>query len=390
MRTKFRQHLTLDLPQPSLNPVWIHACSVGEVASTASLVHALLSRNHSVHMTVVTATGMAQAKRMFGKKISISYLPWDIPGLMTRLINRLKPRLFLLTETEFWPGMLMACHRKGIPVIGINTRISDRSFPRYHASRWLWRRWLSHVELFFAQSSLDAERLLAIGVESNRIQIVGNLKYTVTSPNVDAASIRKQLDPSQQRPILLAASTHTGEESSLLHMLPQWRKACSDLLLVLVPRHPERFDSVGKMIEQRGFHCSRWSEHNADPKADVVIVDAMGILRGLYTVADLVFIGGSLLPVGGHNPLEAVICGRGVITGPYVHNFREIMGALQHQSAALVARNAEELEQIIQSLLMNPDQLQAMHAKASAFMKNKADILPTIMSAIEIHLAGIR
>jgi len=386
MWTKLRQHLTLDLPQPPLHPVWIHACSVGEVASTASFVHALLSRNHAVHMTVVTATGMAQAKRLFGNKITISYLPWDIPGLMTRLINRLKPRLFLLTETEFWPGMLATCRHRGIPVIGINTRISDRSFPRYRASRWFWRRCLSHVEVFFAQSRLDAERLQAIGVEPNRIQIMGNLKYTITTPRVDAASIRKRLDPGQQRPILLAASTHPDEESSLLHMLPQWRKICPDLLLVLVPRHPERFDTVGRMIRQLGFSCARWSEHDA-PGADVVMIDAMGVLRELYTVADLVFIGGSLVPVGGHNPLEATVCGRSVITGPYVHNFREIMGTLQRESAALVARDAEELEQIIQSSLINPDELQAMHARAAAFMKNKVDILPTIMSAIEPHLA---
>ncbi len=310
MWTKLRQHLTLDLPQPPLNPVWIHACSVGEVASTASFVHALLSRNHSVHMTVVTATGMAQAKRLFGNKITISYLPWDIPGLMVRLINRLKPRLFLLTETEFWPGMLSTCHRRGIPIIGINTRISDRSFPRYHASRWFWRRCLSHVEVFFAQSRLDAERLQAIGVNPNRIRIVGNLKYTVTTPSVDAASIRKRLDPSQRRPILLAASTHPDEESSLLHMLPQWRKTCPDLLLVLVPRHPERFDAVGRMISQSGFRCARWSEHDANPGANVVMIDAMGVLRELYTVADLVFIVGSLVPVGGHHPHAATVCWR--------------------------------------------------------------------------------
>jgi len=386
MWTKLRQHLTLDLPQPPLNSVWIHACSVGEVASTASVVRALLSRNDSVHMTVVTATGMAQAKRLFGNKISVSYLPWDFPGLMARLINRLKPRLCLLTETEFWPCMLATCHHRGIPVIGINTRISDRSFPRYHASRWFWRRCLSHVEVFFAQSRLDAERLRALGVEPNRIQIAGNLKYTVTTPSVDAASIRKRLDPGQNRPILLAASTHPDEESTLLQMFPKWQKRCSDLLLVLVPRHPERFDAVERTTRQLGFRCSLWSEDNADPGTEVIVVDAMGVLRTLYTVADMVIIGGSLVPVGGHNPLEAAICGRSVITGPHIHNFREIMETLQRESAALVARNAEELEQIIQSSLINPDALHAMHVRAAAFMKNKADILPTIMAAIEPHL----
>jgi len=386
MPAKIRQHLTLDLPRSSRHPVWIHACSVGEVASMAPVVRALLTLKLPIHMTVVTATGQSQARRLFGEKISISYLPWDIPGLMMRWLKKLDPRVLLLTETEFWPGMLAACHRRSIPVISINTRISDRSFPRYHASRWLWRRWLSHVKLFFAQSHLDAERLQAIGVDPERIRIAGNLKYTIEAPLVDASGIRKRLDSSQQRPILLAASTHADEEATLLKMLPLWQRSCPNLLLVLVPRHPERFDTVGRVITQLGFRYSRWSGQNSDPKANIVLVDAMGVLKTLYAVADIVFIGGSLVPVGGHNPLEATVCGRSVVTGPFIENFREIMTDLQRASAALVARDPGELETIIQSLIQAPDELQSTHTRAAVFMQNRSDALPAILTVIEPYL----
>ncbi len=384
---KLRQHLTINLPTLPDQPVWIHACSVGEVASVEPLVNALLARNVPVHLTVVTATGMDHARRLFADRISASFLPWDVPGLMQRFVARLRPRLLLLTETEFWPGLLNACHHKAVPVFSINTRISDRSFPRYRATKWLWRRWLRHVEVFFAQSELDAARLRSIGVEKAHIRVMCNLKYAVSAPQTDAASIRKRLDISGQRPILLAASTHEDEEATLLNMLPSWQKVRPDLLMVLVPRHPQRFDEVASLVTRLGFHLARWSEKNVAPDTDVVLVDAMGVLRELYTVADLVFIGGSLVPVGGHNPLEAAVCGRGVVTGPYVHNFRDIIEDMKRESVVLVARDADDVNRLFQDLLSRPQDLQTMNGKAALFMQGRRKVLPSIMSAIEPYLA---
>jgi len=236
--SKWRQHLTLEHPATESNPLWLHACSVGEVGSVAPLVEELLRLDFPLHLSVVTKTGFDHATRLFGERVSISYLPWDIPGLMKRFIKRLNPRILLLAETEFWPGMLAACHQRQIPVIGINTRISDRSFPRYRASRFLWRRWLSHVSLFLAQSALDAKRLADMGVDPARIQTVGNLKYAIKPPELDTEALRKRVDSSMSRPILLAASTHAGEEEALLEMWPEWKRLQPDLLLLLVPRHP--------------------------------------------------------------------------------------------------------------------------------------------------------
>jgi len=384
--SKWRQHLTLDFPRTAGRPVWLHACSVGEVGSVAPLIETLLKERLSLHLTVVTKTGFAHARRLFGSRIGLSYLPWDAPGLMGRWTRRLDPRILLLAETEFWPGMLAACRKRGIPVLGINTRISDRSFPRYRASRFLWRRWLSSVSLFLAQSELDARRLAGMGVDSARIQVAGNLKYAVSPPRVDAASLRLSLDESMNRPILLAASTHNGEEALLLKMLPEWRRLCPELLLLLAPRHPQRFEGVAEMMTGRGVRWTRWSQQRPDPQAEVVLVDTMGALAGLYAIADIAIIGGSLAPVGGHNPLEAAICGRGVITGPCVQNFREIMRDMQHAGAAVVAENNEALNQAVQYFLRHSTDVKALNARAAAFMQDKARVLERTMDAIRPFL----
>jgi len=386
MQTKWRQHLTLDLPDNGNSPVWLHACSVGETASVAPLVEELLRLKLPVHLSVMTKTGFGHASRLFGDRIEISYLPWDVPGLMRRFIRRLAPRIFLLTETEFWPGMLSACHRRHIPVIGINTRISDRSFPRYHASRFLWRRWLSPVSLFLAQSKLDAERLAMIGVDPGRIRVAGNLKYAISAPHANADHLRRRLDTGMSRPILLAASTHDGEEDMLFAMWPEWKRLQPGLLMALVPRHPERFDHVAEMLKQRGIRFSRWSDKKIVASPELVLIDAMGVLTQLYAIADIVMIGGSLVPVGGHNPLEAAICGRGVITGPHVQNFREVMRDMQRVNAAVVAEDAPAFNETVQRFLRRPDDLKQLNAHAAALMQDHAGVLKKIMDALSPFL----
>ena len=386
---KWRQHLTLDLPAPAPGAIWVHACSVGEVGSVAPLIEALLARGHAVHLSVVTATGFAHARRLLGERITLAFLPWDLPFAMHRMIRRLQPALLLLAETEFWPGMLAACHRQQIPIIGINTRISDRSFPRYRASRWLWQRWLAPVALFLAQSDIDAERLAAMGVAAQKIRAVGNLKYALTPPQLDAAALRRQLDASSQRPILLIASTHEGEDRQLLDMWPAWHALCPELLTLIVPRHPERFERVAELIRERGLRLARWSAgdgHPGEQHAEVILIDAMGVLTRLYTIADIVIIAGSLEQggekVGGHNPLEAAICGRGVLTGPFVQNFRDIMQQMQRAEAAIVCHNNGELERAVSELIRHPERLQQLHAHAACFMQERAAVLPRILDAI--------
>jgi len=382
---KWRQQFAISLPDPTPGCIWIHACSVGEVNSIAPLIRALLGMDMPIHLTVITKTGMQHAHLKFGAGIGISYLPWDIPGQIARFARHLSPRLLLLTETEFWPGMLSACRRQGIPAVGLNTRISDRSFPRYLATRLLWRRWLNPVECFLAQSKVDAGRLQAIGVDKGRIQVPGHLKYAVSVPQVDTTALRRRLDASGTRPVILAASTHEGEEKAILSMWRGWRRLHPDLLLVMVPRHPQRFDTVAELISQQGLQLARWSGKYQDG-VDAVLVDSMGVLAGLYAIADLVIMGGSLIPHGGQNPLEAAVCGRGVITGPYVQNFRGIMRDMQQAGAAIVAANAEEMDMAVQQLLAEPGELKQFHARAAAFMQDKSQVLEHVLAALQPYL----
>ncbi len=382
---KWRQHFTLSLPEPRPGCIWVHACSVGEVGSVVPLIRALLNMGYNIHLSVVTATGFAHANRLLGNDITISFLPWDIPGAMSRFIRQLQPAILLLTETEFWPGKLSACRKYQVPVISINTRISDRSFPRYQASRFFWRRWLAPVSLFLAQSRQDAERLVAIGVAAEKVQTAGNLKYAISAPKLDAEELRQRLDASGRRPILLVASSHEGEDPLILDMWESWHANNRDLLTVFVPRHPQRFNSVAALIHERGHRLSRWSE-NEQHNADFILIDTMGVLGKLYSVADIVIIAGSLKNIGGHNPLEAAICGRGVVTGPYVQNFREIMDEMKHSNAAIVAQDEQELENAINRLLTFPDELKTLHASAALFIVDKAQVLNHILDAIQPYL----
>ncbi|MDQ6967824.1 MAG: 3-deoxy-D-manno-octulosonic acid transferase [Mariprofundaceae bacterium] len=385
---KWRQHFVLDMPKPKPACVWIHACSVGEVASIIPLAQQLHALGHSLHVTVITRTGMQHAQRQLGAIASISYLPWDLPTFMQRFVNTLKPALLLLAETEFWPGMLKACQNKNVPIIGINTRISDRSFPKYHASRYFWRRWLAPVNMFLPQSSLDAERLIAMGVSCNKIQVVGNLKYAIQAPNIDSNVLREKLDSTLKRPILLLASTHDDEEKRLLSMIPQWHCLQPDLLTIIVPRHPERFNHVAELIGNQGLQYSRWSDAQINKNAQIILIDGMGILQSLYSIADIAVIAGSLADIGGHNPIEAAICGRGVVTGPYIQNFRDIMNDMRTAGAAIVNNSDQELEAAIARLLQHPHELRQLNGQAALFMQDKSQVLPKILQAIKPLLAN--
>ncbi len=386
---KWRQQFTLELPNPRPGSVWLHACSVGEVSSVTPLIRALIEKGHPVHLTVVTATGFNHAERLLGNTVSLAFLPWDLPTAMSRMISSLQPALLLLAETEFWPGMLKACRKQNIPVVGINTRISDRSFPRYQATAWLWKRWLAPVNLFLAQSDIDRERLIALGIPNANVQTVGNLKYAVSAPEVNASALRLKLDTSGARPILLIASTREGEDARLLDMWPAWHAACPELLTVIVPRHPQRFDQVANLIQERGLTLTRWSEQhsNADMiNQDVLLLDAMGLLTQLYSIADAVIIAGSLENNGGHNPLEAAICGRGIVSGPHVQNFRDIMAEMQQAEAAIICRDDQEIEQAVCRLLTHPQELKGLHANAALFIQDRSHVLDRMLNAIETWL----
>ncbi len=365
--------------------MWVHACSVGEVGSVAALVERLLAHGEAVHLTVITETGYAHAKRLFGEKITVSHLPLDLPGFFARFLQILRPKLLLLVETEFWPGMLRACRRRGVPVVGVNTRISPRAFPKYRRTRWLWRWALAGVACFFAQSEADAERLKALGVDERRIQVVGNLKFAAPAPEVDAAALRARFDPWGTRLVFLAGSTHAGEEAMLARVVGRVRVRHPELLFVVVPRHPERFDEAEAEIAKTGLSVRRWQEQ-ATVDDVAVLVDAMGVLAGLYFACDLAFVGGSLVPIGGHNPLEPARAGRGVLSGPHVENFAEVYAAMQWEGAAIVVPDEKALGDALMRLIEHPEERAAFDARARRFAQRQGAALDRIWETVSRYL----
>ena len=373
-------------PHPCL---WVHAVSVGEVAAATPLIKRLLDTYPAwpVIVTTLTPTGADQVRRNFGDSVTHYYLPLDMPCAMDRLLDCIRPHLAIIMETELWPNLLAACQRRMIPVVIANARISPRSLKAYLRLRPLMREILGHVNRAAAQSTADADRLVQMGLDRQRIQVTGNLKFEFGVAESQTALPDWRAGWGANRQIWVAGSTHDGEEALLLDALSLLRMRWPDLLLVLVPRHPQRFAAVRALLESRGVPYVRHSAGER-PAADVPVflVDAMGELGALYGMADLAFIGGSLVPVGGHNALEAVFHGVPVLTGPSVFNFGEIYEALFETGAAVSVQDAESLAREAAQWLENPVAAQQAGEKGRAWLLNNQGALDRLWALLSPYL----
>jgi len=331
-------------PVPAPGALWIHAVSVGEMRAAQPLVAALRAAHPEspVLLTCMTPTGRATAVSLYGSFARIVYLPYDYAGLMRRFMRRLKPRVGILMETELWPNLVHAAARAGVPLVLANARLSARSARGYARLRALTRACLTRVELVAAQTEADAARLETLGACAP--QVVGNLKFDITPP---PAQIERGLAWRQrwgQRQVLLAASTREGEEAPLLKAFAE--AAPADVLLVVVPRHPQRFDAVARLIEAAGLSCQRRSalgDAVLNPDTRVLLGDSLGELFAYYAACDVAFVGGSLLPLGGQNLIEAASVGRPVLVGPHTFNFEEATRLAIEAGAALRVSDAGDL-----------------------------------------------
>jgi len=320
--------------------VWVHAVSVGEVRSSAPLIRAIADRlpRHRVLVTTMTPTGSEQVKALFGDRVLHSYLPYDFPDAVARFLDRVRPELAIIAETEFWPNLFRACTRRGIPLHIVNARLSLSSFRGYLLARRTVQSMFAAAEQICAQSSIDAQRLRNLGVRDHLLTVTGNLKFDVDAPEYvreTGSNLRSQWGA--ERPVLIAASTHRGEEAYLLKMLARLQQKIPGLLLVLVPRHPERFTAVTKLSRRHGFMTVRRTELIGPLAAatDVLVGDTMGELHSFYAASDVAFVGGSLVRHGGQNPLEACAVGVPVIFGPHMFNFEEISALTLERGAAV-------------------------------------------------------
>lgn len=363
--------------------IWVHAVSVGEVLAASRLIEELSrrlsqsgTRQWRVMISTTTRTGQKLARDRFGAE-RVFYFPLDFAWAVRAWLRTARPRMLVLLETEFWPRMLVECRRAGIPVAVVNARISDRSWPRYRRLAALWSRLLSGLALVLAQSDLDVDRLRALGAAN--VRFGGNLKYDVRAVREApvTAALREHL-PAESR-VLVCGSTLPGEEELLLDALPP------EIVTVLAPRHPERFAEVAQLLQKRGVCWVRRSEWMERPRAidpgTVFLLDSIGELASVYSLAHAAFVGGSLVPRGGHNPLEAAQFGVPVLMGPSYENFRGIVEKMREHHAIRIVQ-PQELGASLAEILNSTPEIRAMGARAKEVFESEAGATERAVQAI--------
>lgn len=374
--------------------VWVHAVSVGEVLAVTRLVKTLDTEfpGFLVAVSTTTRTGQALARERFGAN-RVFYCPFDLPWAVRAYLKALKPRMLVLAETEFWPNLLNGCFRRELPVVVVNARISNRSWPRYQMLRRLWRPLLGRISRVLAQSAVDAERLRALGCVPERVTVAGNLKFDVrAAQESEATRILKSLAGGLR--FVVAGSTLEGEESALLDAWPQLLAADPKLAMVLAPRHPERFAAVAALLAKSGIEWVRRSAWNIKPAealqpGTIVLLDTIGELASIYSLASVAFVGGSLVAAGGHNPLEPAQFGVPIVMGRHYANFTAITEALRARNALRIAAK-EELAAALIDLLGNRIAAEAMGARAREVFEHQAGATERCVAAIRELLRASR
>jgi len=380
--------------------IWVHAVSVGEVRAVSEFIGQLRSRfpQHQVVVSTTTGTGQKLAQKTFGSE-NVFYFPLDFAFAIRPYLGALRPELVILAETEFWPNFLRLAQAGGARIAVVNARISDRSWPRYLRFRYFYMRILAAIELFMAQTEEDAKRLREIGAPADRVFVSGNLKFDVPKPPAPAVvdSLRMSLRKSEAGPVIVCGSTVDEEEPILLrafeNVLASYRRA----VMILAPRHPERFTAVAELLEKLGIRYWRRSLWSGDPIAGgVLLIDSIGELAALYALADVAFVGGSLVPRGGHNIIEPAQHGLAILVGPHTENFRDIMRVFQRRNAVRVV-NPVELPLVLMELISNPAERAALGRRAAETLesqtgasKRTADALQELLQPSSISSGSAR
>ena len=347
--------------------IWVHAVSVGEVAAVAGLVEELRRwSRHRVVISTTTDTGQALARNRFGES-NVFYFPLDFAFAIRPYLKALRPQMVVIAETEFWPNFIRLTHASGARIAVVNARISDRSWPRYRRFRGLMRRLLASVDLFLAQTPADAARLKDIGAPPDRVRISGNLKFDIPAPVPPAIveNVQASIKASAAEPVLVCGSTVDGEESLLLKAFGNVLVQYPEAVMILAPRHPQRFPAVAALLEQMSIRFWPRSAWNGGAlNGGVLLLDTIGELAALYGLADIAFVGGSLVPRGGHNIIEPAQHGTAVVVGNHTENFRDVVSLFQSRDAVRIVGPAE-LPLMFLDLLANEEQRRALGRRAA-------------------------
>jgi 3-deoxy-D-manno-octulosonic-acid transferase len=359
--------------------LWVHAASLGEVQAAAALVRQLRREapELAVVLTAATPSGTARARELGGPEVDVRYVPLDLPGAVRRFLHRVRPRLALIMETELWPNLYHECGRRGVPLVLASARMSERSARRYGLLRSLFAAALAECCLVAAQTETDAARFVRLGAAPGRTQVVGNLKFDFAVPEGTAdrgRALRARYGGA--RPVWVAGSTHQGEERLVVSAHERVRRTAREALLVLAPRHPPRFAEVAAGLRERGIPFARRSrEEPCEPEIEVLLLDTLGELIDFYAAADVVFVGGSLVAVGGHNLLEPAALARPTVTGPHQFNAPEIARLLLERRAVTIVSGPEELGEKVAELLASP--------------QARADVGERARRAVEAHRGAL-
>jgi 3-deoxy-D-manno-octulosonic-acid transferase len=376
---------------PDSRPViWVHAVSVGEVLAVGGLVEQMRRSfpDFRVLISTTTNTGQELARKRFGEE-SVFYFPLDFAFAARPYLQALNPELVVLVETEFWPNFLHLAKGTGASIAVVNARISDRSWPSYRRFRWALRRMLAHVDTFLAQTQEDAARLLFLGANASRVQVTGNLKFDVSLPVAPpiVETLRRALASDGAGPVLVCGSTVEGEEPALLKAFESVHAGHPRAVMILAPRHLERFDEVAALLKQSGkpyYRRSQWAGESL--AGGVLLVDSIGELAALYGLAGVAFVGGSLVPRGGHNIIEPAQHGVAILTGKHTDNFRDIVALFQSRNAVRIVR-MPELPLTLMLLLADDEERRALGKRAEETMRSQAGATARTLAALKTLLA---
>lgn len=371
--------------------IWIHAVSVGEVQAAAALVSALQSRYPEIPLvvTTMTPTGSQQARDLFGDTVVHSYVPYDLAGAVRRFFDWARPTLVIIMETELWPNLFSECGRRKIPLVLASARVSARSVRRYRRVVGLFRDALSHGIVIAAQTQTDAARFLSLGANPSRIHVTGNIKFDFDlDPNIPSSGSEFRRSHAAGRPVWIAASTHGEEEQIVLAAHQKILAENGNALLLLVPRHPERFQFVASLLDRAGMSfVTRSSGGRCTPETKVFLGDSMGELMSFYAAADVALVGGSLTPIGGHNLLEPAALGLPVLTGPYTFNAADIAELLIDKGSTQVVHNADELADRVTALFADQNDRETRGSGGREVIENNRGTLQRLLELIDPLIA---
>lgn len=368
--------------------IWVHAVSVGETIAAIPLVKSLIqqySPEFHIIVTTTTPTGSALVTKHLQNQVTHVYAPFDVPSAVTRFLRRSRVKLCVIMETEMWPNLLTLCKKQHIPIILANARLSERSALRYQLISNLTKQMLSAYHTVAAQGVLDGERFLQLGLDPKKLVITGNIKFDLQIPDeliVLGKNIRQQIG--QDRRVLIAASTHEGEDTIVIAAFLKIRQEIPNLFLILAPRHRDRFQKVSEQCRQTNLIVSTRSQQTAiTSNTDILFVDTIGELQMIYAAADIAFVGGSLVPVGGHNPIEPAALGLPILTGPNLHNFMEISKLLQNAGAEQIVTDATTLADAVIALCSAKELREKIGQRAQETIETNRGALQKHMECVE-------